>query len=142
MASRTTETPPSSQALQRRLIVDRKQCVYSDLPRRNRRGSEGEGLHKQSFPTKNLATARSHDKVVMKSDSSDSSVATSSDTSKRDKPQNTALAPPSRRQSIHAMIERESPLRRGAKTCMITHPLSYTLSFVVIIHDNNIFYLK
>ena len=123
MATRTTETPPSSQALQRRLIVDRKQCVYSDLPRRSRRGSEGAGLHninklhKKSLPTKNSATARSHDHVVTRRDTSESSVATSSIV---DTPKTPTVAPPSRRQSIHAMIEIESPLRKGAERYLIT----------------------
>ena len=77
-SSTKTETPPSSQALQRRLVVDRKQCVYSDLPKRNQFGSDGSTLYKKSLQTKSLAASKSHEKVVLRNDMSNSSVATTS----------------------------------------------------------------
>ena len=115
MASKTTETPPSSQALQRRLIVEQKQVVYSDLPRGNRRrASEGTSLHNRSFHSKKLATIQSQ---VTASTGSPSNHVTIS--SREDPAKNGVVVapPPLRRKSVHAMIDRESsPLRRGAKT--------------------------
>ena len=105
-----TETPPSSQALQRRIVVDRKQCVYSDLPKRSQFGSDGATLYKKSLQNKTLNASKSHEKVVLRTDMSNSSVATTSvdDTTK------SKVVPPSyRRQSLHTVIQRESPLRRG-----------------------------
>ena len=111
--SKHTETPPLSQALQRRLIVDRKQCVYSDLPKRSGWGSDGDTLSKKSSQTKPLTTSRSQDKVVTtKKDFSESSSAAISitDTS----PQNHSKSNQApRRQSIQVIIPRDSPLRKG-----------------------------
>ena len=111
--SKHTETPPLSQALQRRLIVDRKQCVYSDLPKRSGWGSDGDTLSKKSSQTKPLTTSRSQDKVLTtKKDFSESSSAAISitDTS----PQNHSKSNQApRRQSIQVIIPRDSPLRKG-----------------------------
>ena len=110
MSSRASETPPSSKhLLQRRLVVDRKQCVYSDLPKRSQWRSDGSTLSKKQSPSaQGLTTSRSQDKVIERTDSSGSSVVTSSIG-------DTPVAPPYRRQSIHAVSRRDSPLRRGAK---------------------------
>ena len=108
MTSRASETPPSSRALQRRLVVDRKQCVYSDRSKRVQWCSDGGTLcKKQSSPAQSLTTSRSHDKVVERTDTSGSSVATRTIG-------DTPVAPPYRRKSVHAVIQRESPLRRGS----------------------------
>ena len=118
------ETPPSSQALKRRLIVDRKQCVYSQLPQRNQWKSDGATLYKQSFSNKNLVTSRSQDKVLARREISNSSVASNSS---NEKPKSISMAP--RRQSIHALGQRESPLRKGAKIIDNTSTLFCDLSF-------------
>ena len=111
--SKHTETPPLSQALQRRLIVDRKQCVYSDLPKRSGWGSDGDTLSKKSSQTKPLTTSRSHDKVVTtKKDFSESSSAAISITDTSPKNYSKSNQAP-RRQSIQVIIPRDSPLRKG-----------------------------
>ena len=111
--SKHTETPPLSQALQRRLIVDRKQCVYSDLPKRSGWGSDGDTLSKKSSQTKPLTTSRSHDKVVTtKKDFSESSSAAISITDTSPKNLSKSNQAP-RRQSIQVIIPRDSPLSKG-----------------------------
>ena len=124
MSSRSSETPPSSRALQRRLVVDRKQCVYSDRHKRSQWRSDGSTLcKKQSSPAQSLTTSRSHDKVIERTDTSGSSVATSTIG-------DTPVAPPYRRQSVHAVTQRESPLRRGSKIIF--------QSVFFVIHYNNV----
>ena len=114
MSSRASETPPSSRALQRRLVVDRKQCVYSDLPKRSQWSSDESTLcKKQSSRPQKLSTSKSHDKVVQRPDISGSSVATSTIG-------DTPISPPYRRQSVYAMTQRESPLRKGAESYIFT----------------------
>ena len=127
-SSTKTETPPSSQALQRRLVVDRKQCVYSDLPKRNQFGSDGSTLYKKSLQTKSLAASKSHEKVVLRNDMSNSSVAT---TSVDDTTKNKNVPQSYRRQSLHTVIQRESPLRRGAEKVM-NKPIS---AFYLLFED-------
>ena len=96
-------------------MVDRKQCVYSDLPKRSQFGSDGSTLYKKSLQTKTLAGSKSHEKVVLRTDMSNTSVAT---TSVDDNTKNKVVPPPYRRQSLHTVIQRESPLRRGAEKVM------------------------
>ena len=128
------ETPPSSQALQRRLIVNRKQCVYSDLPRKNEWGSDGATLYKKPLPNKSLSTSTSTDKVGLRRDVSDSSVADSSigeaqkyvpvappfrrqsvQSTTGETHKNVPVAPTYRRKSVHAVVHVEKHRRRGAK---------------------------
>ena len=121
MSSRASETPPSSRALQRRLVVDRKQCVYSDLPKRSQWSSDGGTLcKKQSSLAQRLITSKSHDKVVEIPDVSGSSVAASNIG-------NTPIAPPYRRQSVHAVTQRESPSHKGAALYLLQHGFSLSI---------------
>ena len=102
------------------MVVDRKQCVYSDLPKRNQFGSDGATLYKKSLQNKTLNASKSHEKVVVRTDMSISSMAT---TSVEDTTKNKVVPPSYRRQSLHTVIQRESPLRRGAKKKVIDKPI-------------------
>ena len=66
-SNRASETPPSSQALQRRLIVDRKRCVYSDMSSssNSRRGSVSD-----SGSPRTVAAADNQKKTVAAKNSS------------------------------------------------------------------------
>ena len=111
---RTTETPPSSQALQRRLIVDRKQCVYSDMRRGSTSACEGKDKsHKSSFPSKNSVLARSHDQVLTNGKMSNGATRAAP---KMPKSNAVGVTVSPRRKSIHSTRDTESQLHRGANS--------------------------
>ena len=109
---RTTETPPSSQALERRLIVDRKQCVYSDIRRGSTSACEDKDkTHHSSFPNKNSVLARSHDQVLSNGKMSNGTV---KEVPKMPKSNAVGVTVSPRRKSIHSTRDSESQLHRGA----------------------------